>query len=103
MAEKGTQLGGEQPIPSNIVDIDEMKMNITEQIELSGVKFPIHNKKDLANIYPFGTPMKCRVGGTEKSIHDIIKDLDDRNFPIKNVGEMATLLTSKCDVYSAEK
>ncbi len=103
MAEKGTQLGGEQPIPRNIVDIDDMKKTITEQMESCGVAFPIRSKKDLANIYPFGTPMKCRVGGVEKSIHDIIKDLDDRNFPINNVGDAATLLTSKCDVYSPKK
>jgi hypothetical protein len=103
MAEKGTQLGGEQPIPSNIVDIDMMKKTITEQIESCGVAFPIRNKRDLANIYPYGTPMKCRVGGAEKSIHDIIRDLDDRNFPINNAGDVATLLTSKCDVFPAEK
>jgi hypothetical protein len=103
MAEKGTQLGGEQPMPENIADIEEMKTTITEQMESCGVAFPIRNKKDLANIYPYGTPMKCRVGGVEKSIHDIIKGLDDRDFPINNPGDAATLLASKCDVYSAEK
>lgn len=103
MAEKGTQIGGEQPMPENIADIEEMKMTITAQMESCGIAFPIRTKKDLANIYPFGTPMKCRVGGVDKSIHDIIKDLDDRNFPINNVGEVATLLTSKCDVYPAKK
>jgi hypothetical protein len=103
MAEKGTLLGGEEPIPRNIEDIDEMKRTITTQIESCGVAFPIRNKNDLANIYPYGTPMKCRVGGVEKSIHDIIKDLDDRNFPINNPGDVATLLMSKCDVFPAEK
>jgi hypothetical protein len=103
MAEKGTQLGGEQPIPSNIVEIDEMKKTITEQIAACGVAYPIRNKKDLANIYPYGTPMKCRVGGAEKSIHDIITNLDDRDFPLNNPGDVATLLTSKCDVYPTEK
>jgi len=103
MAEKGTQLGGEQPIPSNILDIELMKKTITEQMETCGVAFPIRNKKDLASIYPFGTPMKCRVGGVEKSIHDIIKELDDRSFPINNAGDAATLLMSKCDVYPPGK
>jgi hypothetical protein len=103
MAEKGTQLGGEQPIPSNIVEIDDMKRTITEQLASCGVAFPIRNKNDLATIYPYGTPMKCRVGGAVKSIHDIIKGLDDRDFPINNAGDVATLLMSKCDVYSAEK
>jgi hypothetical protein len=103
MAERGTQLGGEQPMSRNIEYIDEMKRTINEQIKLCGVGFPIRNKKELANIYPFGTPMKCRVGGSEKSIHDIIKDLDDRDFPLNNAGDVATLLTSKCDVYPAEK
>jgi hypothetical protein len=103
MAEKGTQLGGEQPIPRNIVDIDDMKKTITEQIEACGVPFPISNKNDLANIYPYGTPMKCRVGGAERSIHDIIKDLDDRDFPLNTAGDVATLLTSKCDVFPKEE
>jgi hypothetical protein len=103
MAEKGTQLGGEQPIPRNIVDIDDMKKTITEQMTSCGVAFPIRSKRDLATIYPLGTPMKCRVGGVEKSVHDIIKDLDDRNFPVNNAGDLATLLTSKCDVYPTEK
>ena len=80
-----------------------MKKNITEQMKSCGVAFPIRSKKDLANIYPYGTPMKCRVGGIEKSIHDIIKDLDDRNFPINSAGDVATLLTSKCDVFPAGK
>jgi hypothetical protein len=103
MAEKGTQLGEEQSMPKNIDDIDDMKRTITEQMTSCGVAFPIRTKNDLANIYPFGTPMKCRVGVIEKSIHDIIKDLGDRDFPINSVGDAATLLTSKCDIYSAKK
>jgi hypothetical protein len=103
MAEKGTQLGGEQPIPGNIVDIDEMKRTITGLIEGCGVPLPIRSKQELANVFPFGTPMKCRVDGKEMPIHDIIKKLDDRDFPINNYGDVATLLTSKCDVFPVEK
>jgi hypothetical protein len=72
-------------MPKNIDDIDEMKKTINEQITACGVAFPIRNKRDLANIYPFGTPMKCRVQGKERSIHDIINDLDDRDFPLNNL------------------
>jgi hypothetical protein len=100
MAEKGSLLGGEQPMPKNIDDIDEMKKTINEQITACGVEFPIRNKRDLANIYPFGTPMKCRVQGKERSIHDIINDLDDRDFPLNNPGDVATLIASRCDVSS---
>ncbi len=103
MAEKGTQLGGEQPIPRNIEDIDDMKRIITEQMQTCGVPFPIRSKQELANIYPFGTPMKCRIQGKETSVHDIIKNLDDRDFPINNAGDVATLLMSRCDVTSKEE
>jgi hypothetical protein len=103
MAEKGTLLGGEEPISRNIEDIEELKKTITEQIETCGVPFPIRSKQELANIYPYGTPLKCRVQGRDRSIHDIIKDLDDRDFPINNVGDVATLLTGKCDVIPMEK
>jgi hypothetical protein len=96
-------LGAPTGIPAGIEQIDEMKATIVKQLMDCGVKFPINNKRELADIYPFGTPMKCRVQGKEMSIHDIIKDLDDRNFPLNNVGDVATLLTSKCDVTSTEK
>lgn len=98
MAERGTQLGGEQPIPQNIENIDEMKRDITEKLEACGVKFPIRSKRELSDIFPFGTPMKCSYRGKDRSIHDIIKDLSDSDFPVNNAGDVATLLTSKCDV-----
>lgn len=103
MVEKGTLLGGEQPIPKSIEDIDELKKTITELIEGCGVPMPIRNKQELSNVFPFGTPLKCRVQGKDTSIHDIIKDLDDRAFPLNNPGDVATALASKCDVFPEEK
>lgn len=98
MAERGTLLGGEQPIPKNIEDIDAMKVRITEQLEACSVKFPISSKRQLSDIYPFGTPMRCMYRGKETSLHDIIKDLSDADFPINSAGDAATLLTSRCEV-----
>jgi hypothetical protein len=99
MAERGTLLGGEEPIPRNIEDIDLMKVRITEQLEACGVGFPIRSKRELSDIYPKGTPIMCRYKGKETSIHDIIGELSDSDFPIRTAGDVATLLTNRCEVF----
>jgi hypothetical protein len=96
--ESTTLLGAPTGVPEGIEEIDEMKATIVRQLTECGVKFPISNKRELADIYPFGTPIKCKYQGRDTSIHDIIRDLSDSDFPINNPGDAATLLTSKCDI-----
>jgi hypothetical protein len=98
MAERGTLIGGEEPIQQNIEDVDQMKSTIVRQLTECGVKFPISSKRELADIYPFGTPLKCSYKGKETSIHDIVRDLNDSDFPINTPGDAATLLTSRCEI-----
>ncbi|OPY28820.1 MAG: MTH865-like family protein [Methanocella sp. PtaU1.Bin125] len=96
--ESTTLLGAPAGTPEGIEEIDEMKATIVRQLTECGVKFPINSKRELSDIYPFGTPIKCRYRGRDTSIHDIIKDLSDSDFPIKNAGDAATLLASRCEI-----
>jgi hypothetical protein len=96
--ESTTLLGAPSGTPAGIEDIDEMKATIVDKLTSCGVPFPIKSKGDFANIFPFGTPIKCRYKGNDTSIHDIIRDLNDSDFPINNAGDAATLLTSRCEV-----
>lgn len=90
--------GAPSGIPEGIKEIDEMKAKIVNQLVSCGVRFPIMDRNALAEVYPFGTPIKCRYQGRDTSIHDLIKDLKDSDFPIKTPGDVATLLTSRCEV-----
>jgi|AGTN01.1.fsa_nt_gi Uncharacterized protein conserved in archaea len=92
--------GAPSGIPEGIKEIDEMKAKIVDQLVSCGVRFPIRNRSELAEIYPMGTPIKCRYQGRDTSIHDIIKDLKDSDFPIKTPGDAASLLTGQCEVKS---
>ncbi|MGA9142084.1 MAG: MTH865 family protein [Methanocella sp.] len=96
--ESTTLLGAPSGTPEGIEAIDEMKATIVEKLTSCGVSFPIKNKSDFADIFPFGTPIKCQYKGKATSIHDIIKDMNDRDFPINSPGDAATLLTSRCEV-----
>jgi hypothetical protein len=96
-------LGAPTGIAESIEKIDEMKATIVRQLTECGVKFPINNKRELADIYPFGTPLKCSYKGKDTSLHDIVRDLNDSDFPINNPGDAATLLVSRCDISSRTK
>jgi hypothetical protein len=63
--ESTSLLGAPTGVPEGIEDIDEMKATIVKQLTECGVKFPISSKRELADIYPFGTPIKCRYKGKE--------------------------------------
>ena len=96
--ESTTLLGAPTGTPEGIAHIDAMKARIVELLEGCSVQFPIKSKREFADIFPFGTPIKCSYKGKATSIHDIIRDLSDSDFPMSNPGDAAILLTSKCDV-----
>jgi hypothetical protein len=98
MAENPSILGAPTGTPEDIAQIDAMKATIVDQLVSCGVKFPIENKKQLMDIYPYGTPIKCRYKGKETSIHDLIPKIDDRLFPIQTPGDAATALLGQCEV-----
>lgn len=98
MVENPSILGAPAGTPEDIAQIDAMKATIVDQLVSCGVKFPIENKKQLMDIYPYGTPIKCRYHGKETSIHDLIPQIDDSIFPIRTPGDAAAALLSKCEV-----
>ncbi len=98
MVEKSTTMLGEEPSSADIEELDKLKSDIVEQLRAAEVKFPIKNKRDLADIYPMGTRKSCRYKGKEMSIHDLIPMIDDSMFPLENAGDTATALVSSCQL-----
>lgn len=98
MAEKSTTMLGEEPSSRDIEELDKLKVGIVEQLRAADVKFPIKTKEDLANIYPKGTQKACNYRGHEVSIHELIKFIDDRAFPLQNAGDTASALVSSCQL-----
>ncbi len=96
--ESTTLLGGPTGAPEGIMEIDSMKAKIVELLEGCPIQFPIKSKREFADIFPFGTPIRCSYKGKPTSIHDIIRDMSDSDFPIQSAGDAATMLISKCDV-----
>ena len=98
MPENPSILGAPTGTPEELQHIDEMKATIVDQLVSCGVKFPIENKQQLMDIYPWGTPIKCRYQGKETSIHDLIPKIDERMFPLLSPGDAAAALLSQCEV-----
>jgi hypothetical protein len=84
------------PGGSGIKELEMMKVTIVSQMEGAGVTFPIKNKADLLKIFPKATPMGCSYRGKTMTMFDLIQHLADSDFPIKNAGDAATLLTTRC-------
>ena len=84
------------PGDSAIKELDMMKVTIVSQMQGAGVKFPIKNKEDLLKVFPKATPMGCSFRGKTMTMYDLIMHLNDSDFPIKNAGDAAALLTTRC-------
>lgn len=84
------------PGGSAIKELDSMKVSIVEQLEGANVSFPIKNKEELLKIFPKPTPMGCSYKGRTLTMYDLITHLSPSDFPIKNAGDVATLLTTRC-------
>ena len=84
------------PGDSAIKELEMMKVTIVSQMEGAGVKFPIKNKDELLKVFPKGTPMACSFKGKTMTMYDLISHLNDSDFPIKNAGDVAALVTTRC-------
>jgi hypothetical protein len=84
------------PGASGIKELDMMKVKIVEMIGGAGVKFPIRNGDELLKVFPKSTPMGCSYKGNTMTMYDLIRHLDKSDYPIKNAGDLATLLTTRC-------
>lgn len=102
MAERGTVITGEEPSPREIEEVEALKVDIVEQLRAADVRFPIENMDRMRTIYPPGTPKTCKYLGKNVSIHDLINNLSDRDFPIKTPGDAAIALTRGCEITSAD-
>jgi hypothetical protein len=98
MAQEKDLILGRSGSPREILDIDELKADIVEQLREARVEFPIRSRRDLGNIYPYGTPKSCVYKGIKVSLHDLIPLLEESDFPIRSPGDAATMLVSKCEL-----
>jgi hypothetical protein len=84
------------PGAKGIKELDMMKVQIVEMVEGAEVPFPIRNKEDMLKIFPKSTPVACSYKGNKMTMYDLIQHLDKSDFPIKNAGDLATILTTRC-------
>lgn len=84
------------PGASAIKELEMMKVTIVSQMKGAGITFPIKNKADLLKVFPKATPMGCSYKGKTMTMFDLISHLNDSDFPIKDAGEVAALVTTRC-------
>lgn len=84
------------PGATAVKELDMMKVKIVEMVEGAGVRFPIADKDALLKVFPKSTPMACSYKGSQWTLYDLIEHLDKSDFPIKNAGDLATILTTRC-------
>ncbi len=84
------------PGGSAIKELESMKVAIVSALDGARVKFPIRNKAELLKAFPKPTPMACSYKGKTLTMYDLIQNLAPSDFPIKNAGDVATLLTGRC-------
>jgi hypothetical protein len=84
------------PQAQGIKELDMMKLKIVEMVDGAAVKFPINNAEELLKVFPKSTPMGCSYKGKTMTMYDLVQHLDKSDFPIKNAGDLATLLTTRC-------
>ena len=84
------------PGDSAIKELEMMKVKIVSQLSGADVKFPIKNKEELVKIFPKPTPMGCSYKGKTMTMYDLIMNLNPSDFPLKNAGDVASVLTTRC-------
>ncbi|CAJ37557.1 MTH865 family protein [Methanocella arvoryzae] len=86
------------PGTNAVKELDMMKVKIVEMVEGAGIRFPITSKDELLKVFPKSTPMACSNKGSQWTMYDLIEHLDKSDFPIKNAGDLATILTTRCPI-----
>lgn len=92
------KLAHEEPTQGAIGEIEELKMEIVEMLKDAAVKFPVKNKNELANLFPPGTKMACRVGGKETHFDELAGALDTNDFPLEDASAVASKILSRCSL-----
>jgi hypothetical protein len=88
------------PGDSGIKELEMMKVKIVSQLSGADVKFPIRNKEELLKLFPKPTPMGCSYKGKIMTMYELIMSLDASDFPLKNAGDVAAVLTTRCPFVS---
>ena len=97
MAEK-PKLSHEDATHGEIGEIEELKMEIVEMLKDAAVKFPVKDKGELANLFPPGTMMACRVGGKETHFDELAQTLGTDDFPLEDASAVASKILSRCSL-----
>lgn len=84
------------PGDSAIKELESMKVALVSSLEGAKVQFPIKNKAELLKAFPKPTPLACSYKGKTMTMYDLIQNLAPSDFPIRNAGDAATLLTGRC-------
>ncbi len=88
----------EEPTQGAIGEIAELKVEIVEMLKDAAVKFPVKDKNELANLFPPGTRMACRVGGKETHFDELAEALDADDFPLEDASAVASKILSRCSL-----
>ncbi|PXF60630.1 MAG: hypothetical protein C4B59_08135 [Candidatus Methanogaster sp.] len=92
------KLAHDAPTQSAIGEIEELKMEIVEMLKDAAVEFPVGNKSELANLFPPGTKMACRVGGKETHFDELAETLTPDDFPLEDAPAVASKILSRCSL-----
>ncbi|ABR54385.1 MTH865-like family protein [Methanococcus vannielii SB] len=81
------------PLSSALKDIEQFKLILADYFKDKKV-FPISNRIELGNALPCGISMPC--GDVEAS--ELVKFLNESDFPIKNAEDLAMKLSKSCSI-----
>ncbi len=95
MAEEHKQ-SREETTQDAITEIEDLKVEIVGMLKDAAVKFPVKDKNELANLFPPGTRMACRVGGKETHFDELAETLDTDDFPLEDASAVASKILSGC-------
>jgi len=79
------------PLYEALEDIQDFKLKLVEFFKDKKV-FPINSKVELANALPCGLSLPCG----EIEAGELVKLLNDADFPIKDAEDLAIKLSNKC-------
>jgi len=81
------------PLYEALKDIEKFKLKLAEHFRDKDV-FPIKSRVELANALPCGISLSCG----EVEAGELVKLMNDEDFPIRNVEDLVIKLVSKCPI-----
>ncbi|WP_459201023.1 MTH865 family protein [Methanococcus sp. CF] len=81
------------PLSEALKDIENFKLSLADYFKDKDV-FPIKNKVELGSALPCGISMPCG----EIEAGELVKFVNDSDFPIKNSEDLAMKLSKSCSI-----